>query len=323
MRVVFMGTPKFAEICLEGLMGAAVAGHINAEIVAVVTQPDRPGGRGKRLQASPVKQYAEMMNIPILQPEKIKAPENIAQLQALEADIFIVAAYGQILSQKILDMPACGAINVHASLLPKYRGASPIQQAIADGETTTGITIIQMDKGMDTGDMILKREIAIDPDDTGGSLHDKLAVLGPQVLLDALRLISDGKAVREPQNNNLATHAPLITKQMAHIDWNKSSVAIVNMIRAYNPFPGAFTKLGDSQIKIWQAAIADSKQPKEVSPTPNIPGTILQACPKDGIIVATADGAIRIIELTPPNAKKMYAADYVRGYKEVQLCIFH
>jgi len=313
MRIVFMGTPEFAQICLEGLVGASVFAHPHIQIVAAITQPDRPGGRGKRLQSPPVKQYAEMMLIPVLQPEKIKSAESLAMLEQLNADIFVVAAYGQLLSQKILDMPKYGAINVHASLLPKYRGASPIQQAIVDGETTTGITIMQMDKGMDTGDMILKREIAIDNNDTGGTLHDKLCDIAPQTLLYALDLIASGKAQPKRQDDAQASYAPLISKQMAQIDWSKSAADIVNMVRAYNPFPGAYTQLGENQVKVWRTASCDRRSELDLQPL--APGAIIQACPKDGIIVAAGDGAIRITELTPPNGKKMSAADYVRGYK--------
>ncbi|MDR2183897.1 MAG: methionyl-tRNA formyltransferase [Clostridiales bacterium] len=309
MRIIFMGTPYFARTCLEGLVGASFA-RPHMQVIAAITQPDRPGGRGKRLQSPPVKEYALKMGIPVLQPEKIKSADSIAALQQLNADIFVVAAYGQILPQKILDMPKFGAINVHASLLPKYRGASPIQQAIADGETATGITIMQMDKGMDTGGMLLKREIAIDAHDTGGTLHDKLCALAPQALLDALELIESGKAYPEAQDNALATYAPLITKQMAKINWCKSPIEIVNLVRAYNPFPGAFTKIGGGQVKIWMAKIAD------MGPSFGRPaGEIILACPKDGIIVAAAGGAVRITELTPPNSKKMSAADFVRGHK--------
>ena len=304
MRIVFMGTPEFARVCLEALVGRGLAP------AAVITQPDRPGGRGKKLQSPPVKDYALQVGLPVLQPERIKGPEGMAALAALEADIFVVAAYGQILSQKILDMPKFGAINVHASLLPKYRGASPIQRAIAEGETVTGITIMQMDKGMDTGDMLLKREVAIEAHDTGGTLHDKLCEVAPAVLLEALDLIKSGKAVPVPQDDGLSSYAPLITKQMAQINWHKSPTDIVNLIRAYNPFPGAFARLGDdNQIKVWKAESVNTET------GPGMPGQIMLACPKDGIVVAAAGGAVRIVELTPPGGKKMAAADFVRGHK--------
>ena len=304
MRIVFMGTPDFALACLKGLVNG------RHDVVAVVTQPDRPSGRGKKLQSPPVKDYATQIGIPVLQPEKIKTADSIATLEQFSADIFVVAAYGQILSQKILDMPKFGAINVHASLLPKYRGASPIQQAIADGEAVTGITIMQMDKGLDTGDMLLKHEVAIDTNDTGGTLHNKLCEAAPKALFDALDLIANGEVVPIAQDGILATYAPLITKQMAQIDWNKPSVDIVNLIRAYNPFPGAFTKLGDEQIKIWQAETIVG-----ASVLARPAGQIIQACPKNGITVAALGGNVHITELTPPNGKKMTAADFVRGHK--------
>ena len=315
MRIIFMGTPEYALACLKGLVEAACS-RPQMQVAAVITQPDRPGGRGKKLQASPVKTYAEQMGIPVLQPEKIRSTDSIAALKALSADIFVVAAYGQILTQKILDLPKFGAINVHASLLPKYRGASPIQQAIADGETTTGITIMQMDKGIDTGDMLLKREIAIDPFDIGGTLHNKLCEIAPEALLEALSLIENGNAFPIAQDDGLATYAPLITKQMAQIDWHKSPTDIVNLIRAYNPFPGAFARLGDKQIKIWQAE-ADSSWGIQGQPRNDgyVAGKILHACPKDGITAAAAGGAVRITELTPPNGKKVSAADFVKGHK--------
>ncbi|MCL2376599.1 MAG: methionyl-tRNA formyltransferase [Defluviitaleaceae bacterium] len=299
MKIVFMGTPDFALACLKALDESP---H---DIVAVVTQPDRPASRGMKLMQPPVKDYALQKDIPVLQPEKIKTTDSMIQLAALGADIFVVAAYGQILSQKLLDMPKFGAINVHASLLPKYRGASPIQQAIADGETVTGITIMQMDKGMDTGDLILKHTVPIDNNDTGGILHDKLCKTAPAALLEALRLIEDGKAVREPQSNALATHATLITKQMAHLDWHKSPVDIVNLIRAYNPFPGAFARLGDVQIKIWQAKVAEDSG--------GAPGEIIRVCQKEGIFVAAVGGAVNITELTPSGGKKMRAEVFIRG----------
>lgn len=318
-----MGTPDYARTCLEALVEARHT-HPYINVIAVVTQPDRPSGRGKKLQAPPVKDYALQMGIPVFQPEKIKSPDSIAALEQLSADIFVVAAYGQILTQKILDIPKFGAINVHASLLPKYRGASPIQQAIADGETVTGITIMQMDKGIDTGGMLIKREVTIDNNDTGGMLHDKLCEAAPGVLLEALDLIHTGRAVSTMQDNSLATYAPLITKQMAQIDWNKPPADIVNLIRAYNPFPGAFTRLDGDQIKIWRAEIVDIHEKSWAKPETIAfdiqgdnfgAGQILHVCPKDGIIVEAMGGAIRITELTPPNGKKMAATDFVRGHK--------
>jgi len=297
MRVVFMGTPDFAAKCLQALTES------HHEVIAVVTQPDRPSGRGKKLVLSPVKEYALKMGLTVLQPEKIRSADNLPP-----ADIFVVAAYGKILPQRLLGMPKYGAINVHASLLPKYRGASPIQQAIANGDTVTGITIQQMDAGIDTGDMLLKREVPIDPNDTGGTLHDKLCIAAREALTEALDLIESGTARPISQDDALATYAPLITKEMAHIDWRKSTVEIVNMIRAYNPFPGAFTRYGEEQIKVWKGEVVETC-------SVDMPGKILKACPKDGIYVAANEGVVRLAELTPPNGKRMTAADFVKGYR--------
>jgi len=302
MKVLFMGTPEFAAVCLKAL---AESGH---EVVAAVTQPDRPVGRGKKLTPPPVKQYAESIGISVLQPERIKAKSFMPKLLELNADIFVVAAYGQILSESILNMTKYGAICVHASLLPKYRGASPIQQAIADGETTTGITIMQMDAGIDTGDMLLKCEVPITENDTGGTLHDKLCNVSSDILLEALERIENGTIRPEKQDNNAASYAPIITKDMAHIDWTQSAARIVNLVRAYNPFPGAFTVLDGKSIKLWQCEIMPSAQTGK-------PGEIIKACPKEAIFAAASDGIVRITSLTPPNGKKMAAADFVKGYK--------
>ena len=301
MKILFMGTPEFAAVCLKALVESC---H---EVVGVVTQPDRPAGRGKKLAASPVKQYAESLNMFVLQPEKIKSKNFLPKLAELNADIFVVAAYGQLLSEAILNMPKYGAINVHASLLPKYRGASPIQQAIADGETTTGITIMQMDKGLDTGDMLLKCEVPISDNDTGGTLHDKLCDASSKILTEALEHIENGTIRPEKQDDKAATYAPLITKDMARIDWAQPAVRIVNLVRAYNPFPGAFTVLNDKSVKLWQCEIVQSANTDK-------PGKIIKACPREGIFAAASDGIVRIVALTPPNGKKMAAADFVKGY---------
>ena len=302
MKIVFMGTPDFALACLKAITDS------RHEVIAAITQPDKPGGRGKKLIFSPVKEFALAANIPLLQPERIKAAENTAMLEKFPADIFVVAAYGQILSQHILDMPRHGAINVHASLLPKYRGASPIQQAIVDGETLTGITIMQMDKGLDTGDIILEHAISIEEHDTGGTLHDKLCIAGAAALLEALNLIETSQATTTPQNNQSASYAPLITKNMAHINWSKPPRDITNLVRAYNPFPGAFAALNRKPVKIWKTENVETLNEAAR------PGEIIKACPKDGIFVAAQNGAIRIIKLTPSGGKKMTSADYVKGH---------
>ena len=294
-----MGTPDFALACLKALDAS------HHSVAAVVTQPDRAKGRGGRVVFSPVKEYALARGLDILQPEKIRGAENI--LATFDADAIVVAAYGQILPQALLDLTKHGAINVHASLLPKYRGASPIQQAILCGETVTGITIMQMDRGMDTGDMLLKKKVCIESSDTGGSLNDKLCQAAPGVLLEALEQIEAGKIAAVPQDNSQASYAPLITKDMARIRWDNSPACVVNQVRGYNPTPAAFAELGGQLIKIWRV--------EAVGFAADNPGTVIKACPKDGIFVAVRGGVVRIAELTPAGGKKMASQDFVRGYK--------
>jgi methionyl-tRNA formyltransferase len=310
MKIVFMGTPEFARVCLQALVEGPPESSSKGEfnVLAVVTQPDRPAGRGKKPQISPVKAFALEKGIEVLQPERANRGDFPEILAGLGADIFVVAAFGQILSQKVLDIPKFGAINVHASLLPKYRGAAPIQQAILEGETLTGITIMQMDAGMDTGDMLLKREIPIKPDDTGGSLHDKLCQIAPEALLTALRQIAKGSAAPQAQNHDEATYAPIITKEMARIDFNKPTRQIIDFIRAYNPHPGAYAEIGGKILKIWNTA----QHSDEIAANP---GDVIKTCPKEGIFIATKDGQLQILELTPPGGKKMPAPDYVKGLK--------
>ncbi|MCL2349843.1 MAG: methionyl-tRNA formyltransferase [Defluviitaleaceae bacterium] len=290
MNVVFMGTPEFARVCLEALVRG---GH---NIMAVITQPDRPAGRGKKPQMSAVKTYALEQSFEVFQPERINRGDFPEKLAAFGADIFVVAAFGQILSQKVLDIPKYGAVNVHASLLPKYRGAAPIQQAILDGETATGITIMQMDAGMDTGDMLLKQEVVITPEDTGGTLHDKLCYAAPSALLQALDDIAAGKANPEKQDEAQATYAPMISKEMARIDPTKSAQEIVGFVRGYNPFPGAITEAHGKILKVWKAAIRENR-----------------SC--DGVFIQANDGFVELLEITPQNSKKMTGAEFLRGLK--------
>ena len=303
MKIIFMGTSEFAVPSLRALFADAV--H---EVVAVVTQPDRPKGRGNKMAVSPVKEEALKHDVAILQPERIKRKAAMAELAAFGADVFVVASYGQILSETILNMPKYGCINVHASLLPKYRGASPIQQAVLHGDSVAGVTIQQMDKGVDTGDMLIKRAIPVALDDTGGSLHDKLAELGAEILLEILPMIENGMVVREKQNDADASHAPLLTKDMGRIDWSCSPEEIVNLVRAMNPWPMAFMTVGDQSIRILQASAheavdADAK-----------PGTICIASAKQGLVIAACGGAVRVIELHAQNSKRMRAEDYLRGH---------
>jgi methionyl-tRNA formyltransferase len=300
LRVVFMGTPEFAVPTL------AILHDTKYEIVGVVTQPDRPKGRGQKLTASPVKEYAVTHNLPVFQPEKVKTPEFVAHLRGLAPDVIVVVAYGQILSEEILKLPPHGCINVHASLLPKYRGAAPIHWAIINGETTTGVTTMHMDRGLDTGDMILKAEVPITPKDTTGTMHESLAVLGAEVLLDTLRRIEAGTAPREPQDNDKATYASLLKREHEAIHWEAAARDIFNQIRGLNPWPGAYTKHRERTIKIWEAELLEGISSDR-------PGTIMQI-DKEGIDIATGEGRLRLIAIQPQNNKRMLAADYARGH---------
>lgn len=300
MRVVFMGTPEFAVPTLEILHNSVY------DIAAVVTQPDRPKGRGQKLTASPVKEYACRNKLTVLQPEKVKNQEFIAQLHALSPDIIVVVAYGQILSEEILTLPRYGCINVHASLLPKYRGAAPIHWALINGETKTGVTTMHMAKGLDTGDMILKVEIPITKEDTTGSLHTKLSELGASLLLETVQQIAGGHAPREPQDDTLATYAPLLKREHEQLVWGKTAEQLFNQTRGLNPWPGAYTTHRGRKLKIWRVELVAGNQLQ-------LPGTISKI-DKVGIIMATGEGLLRILELQPENAKRMLAVDYARGH---------
>lgn len=301
MKVVFMGTPDFAVPVLEALIK-------NHNVVAVVSQPDKPKGRGKKLQPTPVKAVAEANNIPVYQPERIKDDEFIDFLETIEADIYVVVAYGQLLSQRILDIPKYGCVNVHGSLLPKYRGAAPIQWSIINGEEKTGVTIMYMVRKCDAGDMILKREIEIAPEDTYETLHDKMAPVGAEALIDALNLIEKGEVKAEKQDNSLSCYASMITKDMGIIDWSKSSKEIKNKIRGFNPVPAAYTKYGDDVLKIFKADIVEGYENGEI-------GEILVVDKKHGFTVKTGDGAIMITEIQAKGGKRMNCADYMRGHQ--------
>lgn len=301
MKIVFMGTPDFARGALEALIAA---GH---EITAVVTQPDKAKGRSGQLQYPPVKECAVEHNIPVMQPVRIKTPEAIAQLASYEADIFVVAAFGQILSREILDMPKYGSLNIHASLLPKYRGASPIQQVIIDGEAETGVTIMQMDAGIDTGDMLYKRVIAIEDTDTFESLHDKLMVLGGEAIVEALALLETGALEPEKQDDALSCHAKLITKEMGNIDFEKSANEINRLVRGLNPWPSAYTFYKGKQLKIWETQVENEITDKE-------PGTITEVT-KTAIKVACKEGVLSILSLQLEGKKRMSTHDFLLGVK--------
>ncbi|OZB16654.1 MAG: methionyl-tRNA formyltransferase [Marinobacter sp. 34-60-7] len=303
MRVVFAGTPDFAATALRALLNA---GH---QVVAVYTQPDRPAGRGRKMMPSPVKQVALDANVSVYQPESLKTPEAQAELAALKPDVMIVAAYGLILPKAVLDTPTHGCLNIHASLLPRWRGAAPIQRAIAAGDADTGITIMQMDVGLDTGDMLLKVTTPIGADDTGGSLHDRLAELGGQAILDALAQLAAGELHGEPQNDAEANYAHKLSKDEGHIDWTQSANTIERLIRAFNPWPGTYTDLGDQRIRVHQAqAQADSAGKP--------PGTVLRR-ERNGIDIGCGAGVLRVTSVQLPGSRAQSVSDLINGGKPV------
>ena len=298
-RVIFMGTPDFSVPCLEALTE-------HTDVIAVITQPDKPKGRGKKLLPPPVKAYAVEKGIPVYQPEKIKTEEFTEFLESLKPDLMIVVAFGQILSQRILDIPAYGCINVHASLLPRYRGAAPMQWCLINGEEKTGVTTMFMDAGLDTGDMLLKKELPITENMTLEELHDTMMGLGSELLLETLEKISDGTLQREKQVDADSNYAPMITKETGHIDWKKSSMEIHNLVRGLDSWPGAYTFLNGEKYKVWKTALVDKKETAEG-------GTVLQS-DKSGLFVATGDGCLEIVELQAPSKKRMKAKDYLLGH---------
>jgi len=310
MKVIFAGTPEFARVAVERLHAAGV------DIALVLTQPDRPAGRGLKLQASPVKQWAQERNIPVAQPRSLrldgKYPDDAqaakSAIDAAQADVMVVAAYGLILPQWVLDTPRLGCLNIHASLLPRWRGAAPIHRAIEAGDTETGITIMQMDAGLDTGDMLLVEKQPIAPHDTTPTLHDKLAALGGRLMVEALEMAACGcfKPVQQPLEG--ITYAHKIEKHEAQIDWQQSAAVIKRRIRAFNPFPGASSVLGGEVIKLQDAHISGAARPREIKA-----GSILNVC-AEGVDVATGDGALRITRLQKAGGKSLPVADFLRGF---------
>jgi len=297
-----MGTPDFAVPTLKLL----IEKH---NVAGVVTQPDRPKGRGKKMLASPVKETALENNIPVFQPEKIRDEEFISKLEQFDADVFVIVAYGQLLPEKVLNMPKYGCINVHGSLLPKYRGAAPIQRALIDGEKVTGVTIMYMAKGLDSGDMIIKKEISVDDGETYGSLHDKMAPIGAEALIEALELIEKGEVKPEKQDDSLSCYAKKIEKGFGKIDWNKNSDKILNFIRGLNPVPCAYTLLNGEVFKIWNA-----EEFYEGADSNEKPGSVIKIFPKKGFVVKTNDSALIITEVQAKGGKKMNCSDYLRGH---------
>ena len=304
MKIIYMGTPDFAVAPLEAILKA---GH---EVTAVVTQPDRQKGRGREVQYSPVKECALSYGIPVLKPLKIKEKDAVEELRKYPADIFVVAAFGQLLSEEILNMPRLGCINIHASLLPAYRGAAPIQWCVINGEEKTGVTIMQMAKGMDTGDILLQKEVVLDEKETGGSLFDRLMETGAELIVEVLPKIEAGELTPVVQKEELATYAGKITKDMGNIDFAKSAVTIERLIRGLNPWPSAFTHYKGKILKIWEADVvsecANAENP--------VPGTVI-AMDKESFTLATGEGALRIRSLQPEGKKRMSCAEFMRGYE--------
>lgn len=300
MRVIFMGTPDFAVASLEEIIRA---GH---EVVLAVTQPDKPKGRGKALAFPPVKECAVSHGIEVFQPRRIKDDANVEYLKKYKPDIIIVAAFGQILPKSILDLPQYGCVNVHASLLPKYRGAAPIQWAVINGDEVTGVTTMRMDVGLDTGDMIAKREVRIAEDETGGSLFDKLAETGAKLCVETMEMLEKGTAVFTPQNNEESTHTRMITKELGNIDWTKSAVEIERLIRGLNPWPSAYTHLDEKTFKIWKAEVSDETGDYA-------PGCIVRAA-KNELLVQTGEGMLSLKEVQLEGKKRMDIGSFLRGY---------
>jgi methionyl-tRNA formyltransferase len=293
-RIVFAGTPDFALAALRALVESG------RTPVAVLTQPDRPAGRGKKLTASPVKQYAEQHSIPVQQPVTLRDEQSAAALAALEPDVLVVAAYGLILPQAVLDIPRHGCLNVHASILPRWRGAAPIQAAILAGDVKTGISLMAMTAGLDCGPVFHIEELDIGPDETAGELHDRLAALGGEALVARLDAILAGDVEAIPQDDVRATYAPKIDKQDARIDWSLPADEVARRVRAYNPFPGAFCFDGDTRIKVWRAAAVDGQAP---------PGTVLQ-CDREAVVVACGEGALRLEEMQLPGKRRVVAPEF-------------
>lgn len=302
MKIVFMGTPDFAEKSLEDVYNA------RHEILAVVTNPDRPKGRGMKMVASPVKEFAVSKNLKIYQPEKVrKNVEFIEEIKKLEPDVICVVAYGKILPKEILEIPKLGCINVHGSLLPKYRGAAPIQWAVINGEKVTGVTTMYMDVGMDTGDMILKEKTEIAPDETTGELWDRLAKIGADLLVKTLEQIENKTAPRIPQGEDFSM-APMLDKEMSKIDWeSKTAQEIKNLVRGLNPIMGTYAYLNGKKIKIWKVDVVEAYNENVKN------GTVLKSDSKDGLYIKAKDGVIKVLEIQGENAKRMNIQDFLRG----------
>ena len=317
MKIVFMGTPDFAE---ESLKKIYEAGH---NILAVVTNQDKPKGRGMKLTYSPVKEFAMEKNLRIEQPQKVRNNEEfINEIKSLNPDVICVVAYGKILPKEILEIPKYGCINVHASLLPKYRGAAPIQWSVLNGDKTTGVTTMYMDVGMDTGDMILKQEVQIGESETTGELWDRLKVIGADLLVETLKKLEDGTAPRIKQGDDY-TLAPMLTKDMAKIDWNKkTAIEIKNLVRGLNPIMGAYTMLNGKKIKFWKVDLAKENEITIENLDFLGNGVVLIANSKDGLYIKAKQGIIKVLEIQGENSKRMSINDYLRGNKIEEFEVF-
>jgi len=305
-----MGTSRFAAPTLQAIVDA---GH---EVVAVVTQPDRPSGRGRGVHMSPVKELALSLGLPVFQPEKIRDPQAVGQIRSYEPlDAIVVAAFGQIIPQSVLDIPKYGSINVHASLLPKYRGAAPIHYAIMSGEQKTGVTTMLMNAGLDTGDILLMRETDIGPEETTGELETRLADMGAQLLVETLDKLERGEIQPQPQDHEKATVARSLKREQGQIDWNKSAEEIVNLIRAFAPRPGAYTFLNGTELKIYKASVNNQPTGKYQN------GQVIEVA-RDAIIVAAGQGSVRLIEVQPENRKRMNAGEFARGARITHETVF-
>ena len=309
MRIIFMGTPDFSVGTLEALVEA---GH---EVCLVVTQPDKPKGRGKEMQYTPVKEAALKHGIEVYQPRRIREAECVEKLRQYNADIMVVIAFGQIIPKEILEMVPYGCVNVHASLLPKYRGAAPIQWSIIDGEAVTGVTTMQMDEGLDTGDMLLKTEVPITAEETGESLHDKLAKAGAALCVETLAKLQEGSIVPEKQGESPTAYAKMLDKKLGNIDWTKSAVEIERLVRGLNSWPSAYTYWNKKVVKIWKTSVIDENSNEQV-------GTVVKV-EKDGFYVQTGNGILKVLELQIPGKKRMDAGAFLRGYTIEPGEVFH
>lgn len=301
MKVLFMGTPDFAVHTLKEIVQA---GH---EVIGVVTQPDKVKGRGGKVSFPEVKEAALKLNLPVYQPVRVKEPDFIQKVRDLNPEVIVVAAFGQILPKNLLDIPPYGCINVHASLLPKYRGAAPIQAAIINGEKETGVTIMYMDVGLDTGDMILQEKITISEDETGGSLSEKLGILGAKLLVKTLDMLKGGTAVRIPQDNTQATYVKMMDKEMGNIDFTMPAIYIERLIRGLDPWPSAFTRLNGKNLKLWKAKVVEYQSDAK-------PGEVVEVN-KDSFMVMTGKDALMITELQLEGKKRLSTGEFLRGYR--------